>query len=287
MNPQKPSTSTMFLRICLPRGATLALALAALLPALAAAQASRESPDGWQYSATVYGYFPSIGGSTRVPVDSGGSNLSVDFDTIIDSLKMTFMGSFEARNGRWGVFTDLLYLDVGGDKSNTRDFNLGNTSIAASTTANLDVDLKATIWTLAGQYRIASDPTLKLDVLAGARYIDVKQRVRWEFTGDLGSLPAASRNGTHEKNEGKWDGIVGLKGHYALGEERKWSIPFYLDVGAGQSDSTWQAATGVGYAFRWGEVLALWRYVDYKFKSDSAVESLNLSGPMIGATLRW
>ena len=83
------------------------------------------------------------------------------------------------------------------------------------------------------------------------------------------------------------DAIIGVKGRYTFGESRKWSVPFYLDVGTGQSDLTWQAAVGVGYAFQWGEVSALWRYLDYKFKSSSKIEDMNFNGPQIGLTFRW
>ena len=45
-----------------------------------------------------------------------------------------------------------------------------------------------------------------------------------------------------------WDGIVGVKGRYAFGDNRAWSMPFYLDVGHGQSEVTWQVAAGLGYS---------------------------------------
>jgi len=64
-------------------------------------------------------------------------------------------------------------------------------------------------------------------------------------------------------------------------------VPFYLDVGTGQSDLTWQVAAGVGYSFQWGEVLAMWRYLDYNFKSGSDLEELNFNGAMLGVTFRW
>ncbi len=96
-----------------------------------------------------------------------------------------------------------------------------------------------------------------------------------------------SRSGSKEIDESVWDGIVGVKGRYAFGENRKWFMPFYLDVGTGQSDLTWQGAAGLGYAFNWGEVLAMWRYLDYNFKSGKAVEDMNFNGPMLGVAFRW
>ncbi len=68
---------------------------------------------------------------------------------------------------------------------------------------------------------------------------------------------------------------------------KKWFVPYYLDVGAGDSKSTWQAVTGVGYSFGWGDVVGAWRHLDYRMKSGNAVESLSFSGPGIAAVFRW
>jgi hypothetical protein len=37
----------------------------------------------------------------------------------------------------------------------------------------------------------------------------------------------------------------------------------------------------------WGDIIAAWRYTDYKMKSGSPVEDLTMSGPAIAATFRW
>ena len=41
------------------------------------------------------------------------------------------MGSFEAKKGRSGGFTDLMHMDIGGNKSGTRDFSIGGIQIPA------------------------------------------------------------------------------------------------------------------------------------------------------------
>ena len=84
-----------------------------------------------------------------------------------------------------------------------------------------------------------------------------------------------------------WDGVVGVKGNAYLGDERKWFIPYYFDIGTGQSDLTWQVNAGIGYQYDWGALVATWRYLDYEFSSDKAVQSVNFNGPTIGATFKW
>jgi hypothetical protein len=94
------------------------------------------------------------------------------------------------------------------------------------------------------------------------------------------------RSGTKKTSGSLWDGIVGVTGRYAFADDRKWFVPFYRDVGTGQTKLTWQAGAGVGYGFRWGDVVATWRHMEWNAKSGKSIEAMNLSGPMIGATGR-
>ena len=107
------------------------------------------------------------------------------------------MGSIDVHNGRWGVFNDFLYVDLGDSKSGTRDFTLGGSSVPAGVAANLDYDLKGTIWTLAGEYRLATgNPDYTIDLLAGTRLFTLKTRLNYAFTGTVGSHPLVGVSGT-------------------------------------------------------------------------------------------
>lgn len=242
--------------------------------------------DEWQFRAIIYGYFPDIGGTTTFPAGSGTS-INVDADTIISNLKFTFMGSIEAQKGRWGAFTDILYLDVGGSKSDTRDLTIGGVELPAGVTANASLDIKGTVWTLAGSYRVLATPEATFDVFAGARLLSIKQRLGWAFSANVGPVVGPGREGNSEVKLDNWDGIVGVKGRLGFGARHEWFVPYYVDVGTGDSDLTWQAIAGIGYAFSWGEVIAAWRYLDYDFKSGRKIESVNLNGPAIGVAFHW
>ncbi len=255
---------------------------AGALPQTAAAQ----SADVWRFNAILYGYFPDIGGKTSFPPRQGGSSIDVDSNTIIDALKFAFMGTFEAQKGRWGFLTDILYMDLGGSKSQTRDVTIGGVQLPAGITADANLDIKGTVWTLAGTYRVATEPTANLDVLAGARMLDYKQTLGWEFSADLGP-DQPSRSGTSEAKLTNWDAIIGVKGRLAFGANREWFVPYYLDVGTGESDLTWQAIAGLGYSFKWGDVLGGWRYLDYQFKSGDKLEDATFNGPMVGVAFHW
>jgi hypothetical protein len=269
--------------ILMAAGAAALIGVGSLLPSTAVAQAR---PDGWEFRAIIYGYFPDIGGSTTFPAGTR-SSIHVDADTILENLKFVFMGTFEAQRGRWGAFTDIIYMDVGGSKSDTRDLTIDGVQLPAGVTAGAQLDIKGWVWTLAGSYRVTSTPEATFDVFAGARLLDVEEKFGWEFSANVGPIVGPGRQGSSEADLQNWDGIIGVKGRLNFGARREWFVPYYLDVGTGESDLTWQAVGGIGYAFGWGEIIGAWRYLDYEFKSGKKVESLNFNGPMIGVAFRW
>ena len=108
--------------------AALATAGAALAPAISHAQAqpSAMGASAWKTSLSIYAYLPTISGSTTFPTLPGNPSpgVNIDANTIIDHLKMTFMGALDIHNGKWGAFTDILYMDIGGNKPKSRDFTI-------------------------------------------------------------------------------------------------------------------------------------------------------------------
>ena len=272
--------------------AAVALAVGALAPiekgfAQVAPTYLATSPEGgWQYSASIYAYLPSVGGSSSFPADSGGTSLNLS-NHILDGLKLFGTGTFGAHNGTWGMFADVVYMNFAGSQSGSRDFTIGNVGLPAGASATFDWDLKGWAWTLAGDYRVLSDRSYTIDVLAGARLLDIGLRLNWDIAGSIGPLDPAARSGGSKVNYSAIDVIVGLKGRYGFGANREWAVPFYVDVGTGQSKSTVQTAAGLAYAFRWGELSAMWRYLGYHSKSGKNLEEISFNGPLVGATFRW
>ena len=264
------------------------LASAALLPVAAGAQTqdSWQLSDSWRFGATLYGYLPTVGLKTSLP-NGETANVSVDINTILDHLKMGFFGAAEAQKGRWGAFTDVLYMDVGAAPSKTRSFQLGNGPLPADVTASTNIDMKATIWSLAGSYRFVADPNSTFDVLAGARLLDVKINQGYQLTGNVGPIPLPGRSGNGGISVSDWDAIIGVKGRYAVSADRAWYVPYYVDVGTGESKLTWQIMGGVGHAFSWGDVVATWRYLASKNDPGKPLQELNMNGPQISFVFHW
>jgi hypothetical protein len=267
----------------------LCLVTGALLSTSAAGQAAQPGTDTgtWQVTATIYAWVPTIDSTVNYPGDNGSTNMHVSMSDVLSHLKMTFQGSLDVHNGRWGIFNDIVYVDLGGVESKSRNFSVGDVEIPVTATADLSLDLKSLIITAAGEYRVASDPAWTVDLLGGARMMQMKPTLDYSITGDLGSVVIPGREGSKKVDESNWDGIVGVKGVYAFGDDSKWSLPFYLDVGTGESQLTWQISAGIGYSYNWGSMFATWRYLDYNFQSGKSLDDMSMNGPMLGVALRW
>jgi hypothetical protein len=141
----------------------------------------------------------------------------------------------------------------------------------------VDAEIKGNVVQAALGYRVFGDFDSGVDAFAGLRYYDLEARMNLQPA----QLATRALSGSDQ-----WvDGVVGARWRGRLG--RDWTLSAYGDVGAGGSDRTWQAAATVSYAFSWGDVIGGWRhlYVDYEnngLKLDAA-----LSGPFLGASLRF
>ncbi|HEX7273729.1 MAG TPA: hypothetical protein VF420_16415 [Casimicrobiaceae bacterium] len=254
-----------------------------LVSGQAAAQTQMQ-PEAWKFDAYIYGYFPQLGGSLTFPTGTT-ANITVDANKVISNLKFAAMGWLAAQKGQWGAFTDLIYADVGGSKSATRDINIAGITIPAGITADANLDVKSTLWTLAGSYRFVDTPEAGFDLFAGARFIDLKQNLGWQFSADVGPFVGPLRQGSSDVSINHWDAIMGAKGRYSFGPDKEWFVPYYADVGTGQDRMTWQAFAGLGYRFKWGEIIGVWRYIDYHFYQGNGTFTMN--GPAVGVGFHW
>ena len=269
--------------------AGLAGAAASLfLPAPGGAQPviaqSAEPP--WQFSATLYLFVPTFDATSSFPLSGSGDHFVLNSHSILDHLKLAFMGTFDVHHERWGFFVDTMYADLGAGKSKYHNGTIGGTQLPVTASADVNLDLKSWLVTAAGEYRFVSAQDRDFDYLVGVRYLDITMRFKYSFSGSIGSLPPAARSGGSETSDHNLDGIVGIKGQFRFGSDYSWTVPVYFDVGTGASRLTWQGAGGVGYRFPWGEVLGLYRIIYYDLGA-SHIEDLTIRGPMIGATFRW
>ena len=167
------------------RGRTVATALLFALAAGTTVNAEAQSrPDETRFRATIYGYFPGLSGTTEFPSGAGGPSINVNAKDILDSLKMAFMGTLEVQSGRWGGLVDWVYADLGSEKSGTREFAIHGQQLPVGLTANLSLDVKTNILTLAGTYSFIDTPSYSTGLVFGARMLDMDNTLDWTFVGN-------------------------------------------------------------------------------------------------------
>lgn len=263
----------------------MALATTLLLPLSAPAQETDD--DEWNVVIGMYVWLPDISGTTVFPSGEGGPDIEVGADSLLKNLDFTFMGALQAKRGRWGFLTDLIYLNEGASESGVRDFVVGPGGQPADVELDARMDLKSWVVTLAGIYEVYSNGRSTTDMIFGARMLDVDSTLDWSFTGNIDGLELPGRSGSSSVGGTNWDAIVGLRGHAYFGSDERWFLPYHLDAGTGDSDLTWQAMAGVGYRFNWGSMVLNWRHLDYDAESGASLGNISFSGPLLGAAFQW
>jgi hypothetical protein len=270
----------------------LALAASALTVAVPAAAAVDPFDGAWHFSLTPYLWVPNINANMNAPVsglrDPNGTALAtatlsteIGPNDYLENLQFGLMLTGEARKGAWSVITDVIYIDFGNQGTHTR--NLTGPAGRPLTTIDRQTEagLSTTVWTLAGAYTVARAPTWNFDVLAGFRYLAMDADLKWDLQGSRDILATSGRV---SQDSTLWDGIVGVKGQVRLGDGR-WFMPYYADIGTGDSNWTWQALLGLGYTFGWGDVNLSIRSLSYDFDKNDT--DLRMTGPVLGASFRW
>jgi hypothetical protein len=247
----------------LSAGSALALALVAL-PVGAA--------DGLEQRATVHLWAAGIDSTT-----AGGAQTSIGFATILQSLNMAFMGAYELRQGLWSGGVDVVYLNAGADADGrvpvqTR-FGGGVVDVSA------DVKTRGWVWDLFGARRVVQTDRFELDALLGLRYLELRLDFDLDLAaGRYGAAPRLTKSGVFR------DGVVGAKGRVLL--DGGWSLPYRVDIGAGDSDLTWQVNAGVAYARGRAEVALTYRHMAWELGA-GALDDTSFSGPQASITWRF
>ncbi len=262
-----------------------------LLSGVATAQTVPNANDpGWRFSATPYLWVPTVGGELRYGQrERGTAHVDVDPKSVLDSLKFGLTFGAEARYGRFTLATDLLYLDLGNQSSQVRSVDFGPSGrVQASANLGTQSSLTNTLWTLAPGYTLAEGSWGNVDIQAGFRVLAVSARTNVQLAADVVGPRAGesfARAGRLSASDQLWDGIIGLRGRFELGQG--FYIPYAADIGAGGSTATWQVQGGLGYSTGWAGVVAGYRYLSYSANGNSLIRDLHLGGPFIALNMKF
>jgi hypothetical protein len=257
-------------------GVVLLAGAALLVSAMPAAAADPSAGNEWEFDGNFYVWMPSIDAGLQ-----SGGNIYIPFNTILEDLDMLFMGGVgvSKSNSKWWFKTDIIYFDISQKNNALVTFPGGIPDIDFATSSRVEMD--AWIVTPSVGYNLVDAERGTLDVFAGARYLWINVELKLQTVG-----PLTTRSDRISDSGSVWDGIVGVRGDVDFGP--KVFLPYYADVGGGQSNLTWQAFAGVGYRFKHVDAIVGWRYLDYEFKGSSPVlESLTVNGPLIGVTWKF
>jgi hypothetical protein len=272
------------------RAASRAVALALVLLALGINNARADSPDlwdgNWHFSLTPYVWLPGISASTRYQVPGTGTVENRTSNDLFSYLSGAFMLEGTARKDQWGIYSDIDWVNFSNEEG--RFTRIGGARIGGNAALDTSWDLKGGMFNVAGMYSAAHGQNGFIDILAGVRYLWLKGSVDWDFTytGNLGVNLA--RSGRLRGQTNLTDGIIGVRGIWTPFADKSWFFPYYVDIGSGGSDTTYQGKIGVGYAFHWGAIALMYRDVQYhQSGGDNFLRKATLSGPALSATFQF
>ena len=262
------------------------LSLSALVCAQPARAADNEYDGDWHFTLTPYVWLPGVSGDLRYKAPrgfSGNAEVHVGAEDIFEDLKFAFMGTGSVRRGNWSVFTDFIYLDLGSDNAKVKDIvgpgGIVEFPVSLSTKSGLD----GFVWTAAAAYSFFHDNVSSADAFVGFRGLGLSSSLDWQFANPPLLFP---QSGHLEQYQQLWDGLIGVRGRFGFSGSH-WFIPYYADIGTGQSNFTAQALAGAGYAFSWGDLSLVYRYLYYEPGQDKLINNMSVHGPAFGATFHF
>ena len=279
-------------RQCVVTGMVLLASMIAAVIFTAPAHAQVVAPPNqWTFSITPYLWLPNINGTLKysVPPGAGSPEVETGPNDYLENLQAVIMISGEARKDRWSVFTDLIYLGFSDEDSSVKSVNFGGSLVSTSANVATSSSFRGTAWTLGTGYAVQTNQTVMLDIFGGLRYFSLEASTDWQLAAAItgpGGGQTFPRTGSISEGADLWDGIVGVRGRFLLGSS-DWSIPYYLDVGAGSSNWTWQGMLGIAYSFKWGGMMLAYRNLYYDQNNDKLIQDLRFTGPALGLTFRF
>lgn len=272
------------------------LSLGALASARVSAQDVIAVADGnkwdgqWHFDATLYGWVPFIYTTVNLPAIVGGGTKTYETQPS-QYLKYVKMGALldgAIQKGDWGLWTDFVFLNLGTTVTHTRQIGLpGGLDPGLAVDRQIDLALRAAIWTIAPSYTVVHNNVGNLDVIAGLRYSSF--RVSFAYNFSLVSPPVGDvLGGGFWPTRDSTDGIIGAKGRLNLSSDGRWYLPYLLDVGDGNKNWQWEAFLGGGYHFNWGDITLGVRNLTYRTTDNQVLgNKFRFTGPILGATFHW
>ncbi|MEO0872690.1 MAG: hypothetical protein AAFY19_12155 [Pseudomonadota bacterium] len=243
-------------------------------PAAAFAQEAETPPkDEWEITNTVYGWFPGITTTVETPI--GEVQAEQSFGDVLETLDLAFLGALEARIGRLTLIGDVQYFDI-----SVEDEVTGSASPLID---GVEIGSQILIFSGYATYAVVDTPSTRLDLGAGARFINADI--------DTTVFRTDEEEDANFTNDAGWvDALVAAKLEQKFSKD--WSGTLYADVGGfgigSSSDITFQASASAGYQIDdTFTVVAGYRFLRIEREIDNAEITVDTSGPFLGAKIKF
>lgn len=226
--------------------------------------AQSQSADAWRGQITLYGWGAGIGGDIRPRAGAPEISLDKSLSEVLEDLDSALFVTGFARKGNLVLLGDLSY------SSSSRKGVVPPGAPARG-------ELEQRSITLAAGQRVTDNADASVDILGGIR--------AWDVEGSV-AVPLAGVNLSFDKTF--VDPILAVRGNLRIAPQ--WSVIGYFDAGGlgVGSDVTYQIAVTANYQATDSLYLSFgYRHLYVDYDSGGASIKTNISGPLLGATLRF
>jgi hypothetical protein len=228
----------------------------------------QKNVDEWHFVLRpLYLWSVSIDGTTTLSEPGGGGG---DFPVGSSGITGAFSFYFEAGKNKWNLFADYLYAeytskDVTGPLGLLKGQN----------------ELTLHLAEFGGTYSLIEKPKYELEVLAGIRYLNVKNKFTFNRSDLFSPL---------EDSADIWDGFAGARFARKLTESI--SAHARADIGTGNSDVVWNINLFVEWRYNdWCSMYAGYRWLNYDFNEFNGNNEFGIDiraeGPAAGLGFYW
>ena len=232
---------------------------------LCAAAAPAQAGEPWQFQIAPYVWVAGIEGDVATLPPFPAASVEAGFTDILENLDMAFMIAGEAHNGRFGLFGDILYVDI--------------EATGSVLTSAVTLEAKTLYATGAGFWRVWSDERASVDIMAGAKF--------WSVDTEL--VIGAPISATVSYDENWVDPVIGVKGRGTLGGGRFFQSLGVLFGGFGVgSDLMWDANVNLGYQWTDGFSTSIgYRYLAVDYSNGDFLYDIVQQGPTLALIWRF
>lgn len=232
----------------------------------------------WEFEVTPYIFGSALSGTTGIK--GVEADLDMSFSDILENLDGGFMGLFTARQGRWKYNFEAVYFKLKTDDTKSISGPGGRLTADGA----LEVSTQMNIYQ-AGLGYAWIEGTTSVDLIAALRNTNIDLDADLNITATP-SITFEDNSLSASISEGWTDLVVGARATHTISENV--DLVGYFDVGAGDSDLTYQLLAGVNWEFSEGYYAKVaYRVLDWDYEDNGFKWDMQADGALLGLGIRF